>query len=143
MSVDSSGHTETAQVSDTARPSNTVIIVEDEALIAFYLSDLLEEMGWTVCCVARSGADAMDLAGQMKPDVALMDIGLIGGMDGFQTAAELRSRYGIPSLLISGASNEKAERRAKEVSSMGILAKPFTPEALDEALRACLNRAGA
>jgi CheY-like chemotaxis protein len=99
-------------------------------------------MGWTVCCVARSGPDAMDLAAQMKPHVALMDVGLIGGMDGFQTAAELRSRYGIPSLLISGASSDKAERRAKEVSSMGILAKPFTPEALDEALRTCLDNAG-
>ncbi len=64
------------------RLSASIQIVEDEALIASYIQEVLEEIGFTIAGVASSGPEAMSLASERPPDLALVDIKLAGPMDG-------------------------------------------------------------
>jgi DNA-binding response OmpR family regulator len=68
--------------------NNSVLIVEDETLIAMDLQDLLEDAGYRVLGPAGSVAAAMRILGTERPDLALLDVNL-GGENVFSVATEL------------------------------------------------------
>jgi two-component system, response regulator PdtaR len=70
------------------------LIVEDEFVVAENLRTELMSMGYDVVGLASSGEKAMELARREKPDLALMDIKLIGEMDGIETAIHLKMLKG-------------------------------------------------
>jgi CheY-like chemotaxis protein len=77
-------------------------------------------------------------------DLAIVDVGLVGdGGDGIDTAAALRDRYGIPSLLMTGASFEELGDRIHEAKPVGLLTKPYTEEDIANALGGVLERLSA
>ena len=63
----------------------TILLVEDDNIIAKIADWRLKNLGYDVCGRATTGAEAMDLLGQLNPDVVLMDINLKGNMDGIET----------------------------------------------------------
>lgn len=111
----------------------SVLIVEDESLVAMTLSCMVEDLDHGVCAVARTGASAIEEAGRHKPTVALVDIGLKGGMDGIETAAALRD-LGIPSIIMSGDNSGESVERASRAGVLDFVAKPYTIERLRSAL---------
>jgi len=68
-----------------------------------------------------------------------MDIGLMGSMDGIETARQIRSRYNIPVLFITAYSGEARMAEAKEVSPAGYLIKPFVEQQLLAVVRDTLR----
>jgi len=100
-----------------------VLIVEDEALVAFYLEDTLDELGYRCCGVADSAEEALSLAEAESPALAFVDVGLRGSRDGVTLAAELMAR-GIGVVFLTGASDMETRRRIEAVGPHGILAKP-------------------
>ncbi len=110
-----------------------VLIVEDEHLVAMSLSFMMEDLDHAVCAVAGSGAAAIEEAGRHKPDLALIDVGLRGGMDGIETAGVLRG-MGIPSIILSGESCPEVMERARRVAVLDYVQKPYTLERLRIAL---------
>jgi DNA-binding NarL/FixJ family response regulator len=120
-----------------------LLIVEDEALVASYIQDVLEESGFTIAGVASSGPEALSLAGEVPVDLALVDIKLAGPMDGIAVAKLLRERHELPSIFLSGMHDPETMRRAQEVDPLGFLHKPFRPSQVFNALekaRARLTR---
>lgn len=99
--VPNSSDTKTEAAGELKR-SASVLIVEDEALIASYIQEVLEESGFTVAGVASSGAEAMSLASANPPDLALVDVKLAGPMDGIEVAKLMRSRFNVMSIFLSG-----------------------------------------
>ena len=80
-----------------------VLIVEDESLVSLFLQGVLQDLGHRVSGVAPSLRTALAIAAGTPSDLAIVDIGLAGdGGDGIDAAIALRSRYGIPALLMSG-----------------------------------------
>ena len=73
------------------RSRGRVLVVEDEALIALSLTDMLESMGLTVCGTADNARSAVDLADRDAPDLVLMDIRLRGKGDGIDAARQIRA----------------------------------------------------
>jgi len=66
-----------------AKPgSPSILIVEDEALVASYIHEVLYESGFAIAGVASSGIEALTVAGETRPDLALVDIKIAGPMDG-------------------------------------------------------------
>lgn len=112
----------------------SILVVEDEAVVALYLSSLLEDLSYAVCGVAATGAAALGIAEQERPALALVDIGLGGRIDGIDTACALRDRYAVPSLLMSGASDPETLARAQRAGSHGFLPKPYTAADLKAAI---------
>ena len=117
-----------------------LLIVEDETLIATYLSELLGFLGCDVCARATSGLAALKAAERDRPDLAIVDIGLPGGMDGVNTAYLLRRQFDIPSIFLSGASNTALLARARMVQAPAFIEKPFTLDDVERAIKAALPR---
>jgi len=124
--------------SSTMTPA-TILIVEDEAIVALDLQRRLQQLGYRVPSTAGSGEEAIRLAGQMQPDLVCMDIGLRGDMDGIEAAVQIRTRFGIPSILLTAYSDVKTRERAEAVSLAVFLTKPFEDEDVLNAIQAVLS----
>jgi len=115
-----------------ARPRR-VLIVEDHADVRHALRTLLEHDGHTVF-EAIDGAEGIDAAERLKPDVVLIDIGL-PRMDGYQVAQAIRARLGRLRLVaVTGYGQPEDKRRAREAGFDEHLVKPVDPAALNRAL---------
>ena len=114
-----------------------ILIVEDERIVATDLSKRLKAMGYEPVGRAASGEQAIALAGELKPDLVLMDIRLEGEMDGIAAAQEIRQRFHIPAVFLSAHSDETTLKRAKLAEPFGYLIKPFE----DRELRATIEMA--
>lgn len=101
-----------------------VLVVDDEMLIAAYLEDTLEELGFQCCGVAGSAVEAMALARSRKPAIALVDIGLRGPTNGIELARGLQDDMGIAVVFLSGAVDSGTRRAAEAVGPRGFLTKP-------------------
>ncbi len=118
----------------------TIVVVEDEPLIAASTQDLLEQMGHTVLAVVSDGREAVAEAGRLHPDLVLMDIGLQGGMDGIEAAATLYEQLGIPVVFLTGAGDASTINRAARARPFGYLIKPFSEAELRGALEVAKAR---
>jgi CheY-like chemotaxis protein len=102
-----------------------ILIVEDEALIAFDLQRQLTRLGYTVVGLAASGTKAITAAYQLQPDLVLMDVRLQGEMDGIETARHIQAESPIPIIYLTAYVDEATQERAQTTSSWGFLRKPF------------------
>lgn len=117
--------------------NRVALIVEDEALIALALEDMLVDLGFSVCGIAASAADALRLARQHAPNLVLMDVRLKGADDGV-TAARAMSAHGLsPCVIFLTGSREPATvARVRADQPAGLLFKPVRPEDLAAAIDA-------
>ena len=92
--VPNSFHVELSH-SDMERLSAYDSALEDEAITALALKRLVARLGHEVCAVTAMAEDAIRLAGEILPDIILMDIRLAVEMDGITAAREIRERFGI------------------------------------------------
>ena len=126
-----------ARVDGSNRPAS-ILIVEDEALVASYIQEVLEESGFNVAGIASSGPEAVSLAGSRLPDLALVDIRLAGSMDGIEVAQLMRDRFNIMSIFLSGLCDPATLERARSARPLGFLEKPFRPSQVFNALQRAL-----
>lgn len=119
---------------------STVLVVEDEALIADDLQRTLRRLGYHVPSTAGTGAEAVELASQLKPSLVLMDIHLNGGMDGIEAAELVRSRHNVPVVFLTSYSDDATLQRAMKSQPYSYLLKPFNEGALRTAIEVALNR---
>ena len=121
----------------TAKPP-TILIVEDEALVAANIEEVLAESGFRVAGVAASAAEAISLADEHHPQLALVDIRLTGPVDGIELACRLREQFGVPSIFLSGLVDSAIAARAKAARPLGFLHKPFRPSQVFNAIERAL-----
>ncbi|HKU13953.1 MAG TPA: response regulator [Steroidobacteraceae bacterium] len=118
-----------------------MLIVEDESLVSLFLQGVLHDLGHSVSGVAPSLRTALAIAAGTPSDLAIVDIGLAGdGGDGVDAAIALRQRYGIPALLMTGASFADIGPRLHDAEPLGFLTKPYTESDVETALRAAMQR---
>jgi CheY-like chemotaxis protein len=118
---------------DPGKPVS-ILIVEDEALIASYIEDVLGEAGYEVAGIAASAPEALSLAAAASPDLALVDIRLTGPLDGIELACLLRQRHGLAAIFLSGFIDAETIERAAAAQPAGFLAKPFLPSQVFNAI---------
>jgi DNA-binding NarL/FixJ family response regulator len=102
-----------------------VLIVEDEIFIQLDLERELIAAGFTVVGITDTADDAVRLAAIENPDVVLMDVRLRGTRDGVDAALEIRERFGIRCLIISGNIDQVLMARAAAAEPLGFVHKPF------------------
>lgn len=124
--------------SSDSRKRARILIVEDEALVASYIEEVLVEAGFEVAGVASSGPEALSLA-ENRPTLALVDIRLTGPIDGIELACLLR-QSGIPSIFLSGLFDAATMDRAATAQPLGFLAKPFLPSQVFRAIERALEQ---
>jgi DNA-binding response OmpR family regulator len=99
----------------------TLMIVEDEALVATILRDELDDAGYHVLDLTDRHVQALEVAKACKPDLALVNIRLAGGDDGIKLAEQLKG-LGIPVLLLSGQVSRASSAKTVAIAS---LPKPY------------------
>jgi DNA-binding NarL/FixJ family response regulator len=111
-----------------------ILVVEDDYLLAIALEAALVDVGHEVVGVAQSAQQAVCLAIENKPDLAVMDIRLLGSRDGVDAAIEIYQRSGMRCLFATAHDDPETKSRAAEAAPLGWLPKPYTTAALHSAL---------
>jgi CheY-like chemotaxis protein len=118
----------------------TVLIVEDELLIAWHLEDLIKGMNHQVCGVTARGEDAVARIAALGADLVLMDVNLAGQIDGIEAARRIRAATGAPIIFITAYSDRDTLERIESVAPGSVvLQKPITVEALARAVAAAIK----
>ena len=120
-----------------------VLIVEDEFFIALDAEEQVRSLGHMVVGTAVSAEQAIRIAGEEKPDVVLMDIRLVGPVDGITAALEIRSLYGIEAIFVTANTDQSTLARAESIKPLAVLQKPLTKDRLATQLARLLTRSGA
>lgn len=118
----------------------SVLIVEDDDIIARVEDWRLKNLGYTVCGRATTGAEAMELVVKHKPDIVLMDINIRGDIDGIETAKMIKKGFNIPVIYVTSHSDGATLERAKETKPDGFIVKPFEDNALRVAIQLALKK---
>ncbi len=119
----------------------SVLVVEDEALIAMGITRCLTSLGYAVRGPSATGEAAIELATGDPPDVVLMDIRLSGRLSGIETAARLREQgLNVPIVFLTAYADPAALGRAENVGTFGYLVKPFEERELHATLQVAITR---
>lgn len=119
-----------------------ILIVEDEVPIAMRLQSALISMGFNVPDFACSREEALRLAEEMQPSLALVDIRLLPDDDGVAVAKELRERFGVRCVFVTVDDSLSTFHRSLDACPLDYLRKPVSDEALLEAVRWALMDLG-
>ena len=114
-----------------------ILIAEDETLIRMDLSEMLKEAGYEVVGEATDGLEAIELAKQLKPDLAILDVKM-PKLDGISAASEIISI--CPTLMLTAFSQRELVERARDAGVMGYVVKPFTIADLIPAIEIAFSR---
>jgi CheY-like chemotaxis protein len=125
---------------DETRPTR-LLIVEDDVLLASSLHELLSDSGFEVVGIAGSAPTALSVVAEQRPQLALIDIGLVGAMDGIELACQLRQEYRIPAIFMSGLADPEARERARLAQPLGFLKKPCRASQVYNAIQRALSPA--
>ena len=121
-------------------PRATILVVEDEAVIAADIRASLEELGYHVLKTVSNGDDALRAIAAGAPDLVLMDISIQGEIDGIDTALRIRDRFATPVIYLTSFSDEATLSRAKKAGVYGYLLKPFADRDLRTAIDVALSK---
>ena len=92
---------------------HSVLIVEDERIVAKDLQQTLAAMGYATPVIASSADEAMHRAAEHVPDLVLMDIRIKGSHDGIETAEMLRGKFGVPVVYLTAHADDATLERAR------------------------------
>ena len=119
---------------------NKVLIVEDEFAIALSIQQTLHSLDYEAPEIVASGKDAIQQVEALKPDLVLMDIVLVGDMDGIEAAGIIRLKWGVPVIYLTSYSDEETIKRAKLTIPFGYIIKPFQKKDLHITIELALYR---
>jgi DNA-binding response OmpR family regulator len=121
--------------------SERILIVEDEANIASFVTLYLQKAGYTVDRAA-TGQEGLDLAARQPPALILLDLNL-PDMDGLDVCRKLRNDSQVPILMLTARDDDVDKIVGLEVGADDYLTKPFNPRELVARIRSILRRAAA
>jgi len=114
-------------------------IVEDEAILAWSLEASLQDLGYVICGIAPTGAEAIRMALATKPDLILMDIRLADDITGIVAAERILASHRVPIIFITAYSDREVADKAARLGAE-LLPKPVEAHHLDVVMRRLLAR---
>jgi AmiR/NasT family two-component response regulator len=116
-----------------------ILVAEDETIIRLDLRALLEQAGYEVCGEARDGVEAVELARELEPDLAVMDVKM-PRLDGIDAARRILEERPIPIVMVTAYGQDEIVSRAVEAGVYGYLVKPFREQDLLPAIHTARAR---
>ena len=110
-----------------------VLVVEDEPIVAMHIARIAMEAGCELGGIAAAGPEALAIADSNPPKIALIDIRLIGRMDGIEVARQLHKQHGTLAVFVT-ADAPHLDHNAFDFPFVAIIGKPFSHDTLEEAL---------
>ena len=116
-----------------------VLIVEDEIIIAAELSQILQEMGYTISGMAVNYSNAISLLSHEMPDIAIIDINLGGSKTGVDLGDFINEHNKIPFIFLTSNSDKETIDAALKTKPNAYLLKPFDKTAIYTAISLALQ----
>jgi AmiR/NasT family two-component response regulator len=116
-----------------------ILVAEDETIIRLDLVEMLERAGLDVCAEARDGEEAVALARECEPDLAIMDVKM-PHLDGIEAARRILDERPIPIVMLTAYGQDELVSRAIEAGVFGYLVKPFREQDLLPAIQTARAR---
>lgn len=116
-----------------------VVIADDESIRLMSLRKQLEALGHQVVGEASNGREVVEIARQVKPDLAILDIKM-PEMDGIEAAKAITAEWLIPIIILTAYGEEELVERASEAGVLAYLMKPVSEEDLLPAITLALAR---
>jgi len=126
-------------MTDNTKERRRVLLVDDDPHTLAAINLLLNHAGYETA-LAGSGAEALDVAANFHPDLALLDV-TMEGMSGIELAKKLQETSGIPFMFVSANAETEIIRQATENGAVGYLLKPFDIAQVVPAFEAALAQA--
>ena len=120
--------------------SPSILIVEDEAIVALELRHELQDLGYTVAGVVASGEQALAAVAKQVPQLILMDVRLQGPVDGIAAAESIRQRHDVPVIFLTAHSDDDTVKRAARTGPYGYLTKPYQNRELRAGIEVALTK---
>jgi len=119
---------------------STILVVDDEAIIAKNMQRTLNKIGYDVPEIAFSGKEAIEKASDIHPDLVLMDINMPGELDGIEAANLIRRRLDIPIIFVTAHADKDILARARISEPFGYILKPVTVRELQSNIEMALYK---
>src|SRR3546814_16072893 len=103
----------------------SVLMGEDEAIVAVGLEDTLQQEGYKVAGVDDNGKEALDIVNRESVDLVLLDIHIKGDWDGIETARRLTEVREMPLIYLTAFSDSETVERARPTLPAAYLTKPY------------------
>jgi two-component system, response regulator PdtaR len=116
-----------------------ILVAEDETIIRLDLKETLERAGFEVCGEARDGEEAVELAREAKPDLAVLDVKM-PRLDGIEAARRILAERPIPIVMLTAYGHDELVARAVETGVFAYLVKPFRESDLLPAIQTAKAR---
>jgi PAS domain S-box-containing protein len=117
-----------------------ILIVEDEAIVAEDLENLIIDFGYEIVGSVVGADDAIQQAIEHKPDLILMDIVLKGNKNGIDAANEIKDMLKIPIIFLTAYSDLKLIEEAKNTEPYAFIVKPFQDKQVIASIEMALSR---
>jgi len=117
-----------------------ILVVEDQAIVARDIQLQLAALGYEPVGHAKRGEEAVLLAGELLPDLVLMDIQLAGAMNGVEAATLVRQRHSIPVVFLTAFAEDTTLEQAKLAEPFGYVLKPYAERELRIVLEMALYK---
>ena len=118
----------------------SVLIVEDDAIVAIHLRNMLTTLGYKITGLVATGEAAILATASQSPDLVLMDIQLAEEMDGITTAKRIRATADIPIIFLTSYAQDSLIQQAKTTVPYGYLLKPVSQRELAVSLEMAFSR---
>jgi two-component system, cell cycle response regulator len=128
-------------IADTDSPDPvSILLVEDEGVIARDLEDTLTRLGYRVSGIASEGTEAIEMARELHPQLVVMDVSLRGDVDGIEAACAIQEDAPVPVIFLTGHSDTETLQRAVMTGPLGYLIKPFQEDDLRCAIEVAIHK---
>lgn len=119
-----------------------VLVVEDESIVSKDIQYSLKKLGYNVVGSAATGEKAVLLAGELQPDIILMDIMLKGDITGIEASTEIKEKFHIPIIFLTAYADENTLAKAKVTEPYAYIIKPFKEIDLHTSIEMALYKHG-
>src|SRR5213079_3113685 len=116
-----------------------ILVAEDETIIRLDLVEMLGRAGLDVCAEARDGEEAVALAREHRPDLAILDVNM-PNLDGIEAARRILAERPLPIVMLTAYADDATVSRAVEAGVFAYVVKPFREQDLLPAIRAAQAR---
>ncbi|MGE0742798.1 MAG: response regulator [Hyphomonadaceae bacterium] len=113
-----------------------ILIIEDEAVIAMDLSDLVTQAGHDVCAMETTASGAIAAAKRERPDLVLADIQLADGSSGIDAVNAILSSFEVPVIFITAFPDRLLTGERPEPTFL--ITKPYSPDVVRTAVSQAL-----
>jgi AmiR/NasT family two-component response regulator len=116
-----------------------ILIAEDDYLVCEAIKHALKDLGYEMVGEASDGAEAVEMACTLNPDVVLMDIQM-PELDGLEATRQIQSRCPMPVVVLTAHESQELVEKASEVGVSAYLIKPPKQTEIERAIVIALAR---